>query len=122
MEVAAESPVEGVQQVQLALVRGVDEDTLDGEEAAVSVALRRSVRQVGVEEEPFPQLAATGTCGSKVTLSLDSIRLDSVSVSESPPTAWARSALSGPVELHPILVHAPTLPPAGVTLNLFKES
>lgn len=54
MEVAAESPVEGVQQVQLALVRGVDEDTLDGEEAAVSVALRRRVRQVGVEEEPFP--------------------------------------------------------------------
>lgn len=122
MEVAAESPVEGVQQVQLALVRGVDEDTLDGEEAAVSVALRRSVRQVGVEEEPFPQLASTGTCGSKVNLSLDSISLDSVSVSESPPTAWARSALSGPVELHPILVHAPTLPPAGVTLNLFKES
>lgn len=68
MEAAAGSPAEDVQQVQLALVCGVDEDTLDREEAAILVALRRSVRQVGVEEEPCPPLAAPGTCGSKVTL------------------------------------------------------
>lgn len=37
-------------------------------------------------------------------------------------TAPRPPALSGTVQLHPILVNAPTLPPAGLTLNLFKES
>lgn len=37
-------------------------------------------------------------------------------------TAPQPAALPRPVQLHPILIHTPTLPPAGITLNLFKES
>lgn len=37
-------------------------------------------------------------------------------------TAPRPPALPRPVQLHPILINTPTLPPAGITLNLFKES
>lgn len=83
------------------------------------------MRPAGVEEEPRPPLAALGTYGSKVTIILENKsigREQCISISENPPTAWSYSALSGSVELHSILVNAPTLAPTGVTLNLLKES
>ena len=46
------SPVEGVQQVQLSSVRHVDESTLNGEEVAVFITLRRRVRGGAMEETP----------------------------------------------------------------------
>lgn len=55
-------PVEGVQQVQLCSVCGVDELTLDREEAAIFSTLRRRRRPGGaVKEPPGPHFTAAGT-------------------------------------------------------------
>lgn len=82
-----EPPVEGVQQVQLGLVCRVDEDALNGEEAAVFATLGRRVRYGGVEEASGPLLTAAGTCGSEVTFSLEHRIWDGVGVSR----VWTHS-------------------------------
>lgn len=64
-----ESPVEGVQQVQLTPVCHVDEDTLNREEAAIFITLRRRVRHGAVEETSRPHLTAARTCKAKVNKS-----------------------------------------------------
>lgn len=70
-----------MQQVQLGLVCRVDEDALNGEEAAVFATLGRRVQHGGVEEASGPLLTAAGTCGSEVTFSLEHRIWDSVGVS-----------------------------------------
>lgn len=71
-------PVEGMQQVQLCSVCGVDEFTLDWEEAAIFSTLRRRRRPGrAVKEPPGPHLTAAGTCRSEVSKSMSLMISDS---------------------------------------------
>lgn len=59
------SPVENSHQVKLGASSCIDEDTLDWEESAISITLRRSVGGGAMEETSGPDLTATRTYRSK---------------------------------------------------------